>query len=228
MIEKKIFTILLAMFVINLSVHAQIKDATSSPSQDKEVQELKEKLASKVAELQKKEQRAVSGRLAENKKNSLTITANDSTIYTIKLDDVITKIYTIFTGEKKEIKVNELKKGDYLIASGPISDKTVTANYVYKDEQFLLGSGKITEVNSSDFFLKVLTPEKEAVTLDIETSTKKLLADVKAFTTEAVGFTKIKEGDTVHYVVKRTGTERKKDRYSATKILIIPQEYFQK
>lgn len=228
MLKKIILAVLLTIFFVNLSVHAQTNDATSSSSQDKEVQELKEKLASKVAELQKKEQKAVAGRITENKNNKLTITTSDNTTYAIKLDDIITKIYAISTGEKKEVKVGDLKKGDYIIASGPISDKLVTANYVYKDEQFLLGSGKITEVNSSNFFLKVLTPEKETVTLDIETSTKKLLVDVKALTTETVGFTKIKEGDTVHYVVKRTGSEREKNRYSATKILIIPQEYFQK
>ena len=37
----------------------------------------------------------------------------------------------------------------------------------------------------------------------------------------------IKEGDTIHFVVKKTGTE-KNNTYTAVKILIIPQEYFMK
>jgi hypothetical protein len=43
---------------------------------------------------------------------------------------------------------------------------------------------------------------------------------------EKSGFSKIKEGDTVHFVVKKTGEEKELNRYSAQKILVIPQEFF--
>ena len=225
--KKILGFILLMALVINVSVYAQSNEASSSP-QNSDVQKLKDKLAAKVAELQKKDQKAITGLVSDNKSSKVRITAVDNSSYDLKIDDVITKIYDIASGNKKEIKVTDLKKGDYIIVTGPVSDRVVTVNFIYRDDQFLLGSGKITEVNSTNLYIKVLTPEKETVTLDIATSTKKLLADVKAFTEDTVGLSKIKEGDTVRYVVKKTGNEREKNRYTTTKILIIPQEYFKK
>lgn len=217
--------VVLSAFVF--SVNAQIKESTPS-SQNKDVQILKDKLASKVAELQKKEQKAVAGRVTDNKNKKISLTADDGKLFEIRLDDVITKIYNVSTGEKVEIKPGDIKKGDYIIASGPVSDKVVTANNVYKDEQFILGSGSITEVSQVESYLKVITPEKETLILDVVTGTKRFLADVKTLTEDVVALAKIKEGDTVHFVAKKTGKEQEKNRYSVTKILIIPQEYFHK
>ncbi|EKE14431.1 MAG: hypothetical protein ACD_12C00509G0001 [uncultured bacterium] len=51
------------------------------------------------------------------------------------------------------------------------------------------------------------------------------MINIKTLLKETIGFSKLKEGDTVHFVVKKTGTE-KNNEYSAYKILVIPQEYF--
>ncbi len=221
------FFLLLTLLIFCTSVSAQSQVATPS-SQNKDVQLLKDKLAAKVAELTKKEQQAVSGIVSDNKNKRISITSEDGTLFEVRVDDVVTKIYNIAAGEKEEIELIEIKKGDYIIASGPISDKVVTANNIYKDEQFLLGSGNITEVNQVESNLKILSSEKETIILDVETSTKRFLADVKALTADVVTFAKIKEGDTVHFVARKTGKEREKNRYTVTKILIIPQEYFHK
>ncbi|MCX6730950.1 MAG: hypothetical protein NTZ55_03815 [Candidatus Roizmanbacteria bacterium] len=44
---------------------------------------------------------------------------------------------------------------------------------------------------------------------------------------ESSGFSKIKEGDSVHFVVSKTnpGTGKEKNRYDAVRILMIPQEF---
>lgn len=224
---KKILSILLITIFVFASVVRAQNEATLS-SQDKEIQLLKDKLASKVAELEKKEKKAISGFVRENKNNKIALIGLDETSYEVRLDDLLTKVYDIASGQKKEIKTNALVKNDYIIISGPISDRVITANNIYKDEQFVLGSGDITEVNKTDNFLKIMNSEKETITLDIETDTKRFLTDVKNFTTETVGIAKIKEGDVVHYVYKPSTAGREKNRFSATKILIIPQEYFHK
>lgn len=199
-----------------------------SAQQSEEIQNLKEKLASKVAELRQKEQKAISGTVQDVTTNALRLKSSDDILYEIKIDEELTKIYIIAGNQKKEMKLKNIKKGAYLIISGLIDGKTVTANYIYQDEQFLESSGRITEANTQDFYIRVLTLEKDTYTLDIENTTKRNLLDIKTLNLEVVGFTKIKEGDTVHFVVKKTGTEREKNRYSATKILIIPQEFFMK
>jgi hypothetical protein len=45
---------------------------------------------------------------------------------------------------------------------------------------------------------------------------------------EKTGFSKIKEADVIHFVVKKSSEEKEKNRYPTSKILIIPQEYFVK
>ncbi len=227
------------MFVIVLSqgiLYAQTKTATSSsvnvtPTvaiEDKEIQNLKDKIATKVAELTKdKNNKAISGFATEVKGSILKIKNENDEEYEIKPDDAISKYYQITGTAKKEIQLSDLKKGMFLIVTGILNDKIITANTIYVDEMFLVKSGKVTEVDKNNFALKVVTTEKDTMTLEIETATKQEMLNIKTFEVEKVGFSKIKEGDTVHFVVKKTGAE-KDNAYSASKILIIPQEYFMK
>ncbi len=226
--KRTITSALILLFAFVVTTSAQVKTSTPSSSQNKDAEILKDKLESKVAELQKKEQKAVAGRVSDNKNKKIALTSDNGTLFEIRVDDVVTKLYDIAGGEKDEIKLDAIKKGDYVIASGPTSDRVVTANNVYRDEQFLVGSGNITEVNQAEGYLKVLTAEKENLILDIGITTKRFLADVKDLSEDVVALAKVKEGDTAHFVVKKTGKEREKNRYAATKILIIPQEYFHK
>jgi len=145
--------------------------------------------------------------------------------YQIKLDDTLTKYYQIVGNNAKEIKVSDIKKDAFIITTGVENDKVITANIVYVDEMFLVKSGKITEVDKENYSLKVLSSDKDIYTLEIETTTKQQMINVKTLVAETSGFSKIKEGDTVHFVAKKTGPE-KNNTYTATKILIIPQEYF--
>lgn len=89
-------------------------------------------------------------------------------------------------------------------------------------------SGKITEVNKDDYYIKVITSTKDTITLDIENATSMTMMDIKSLEAAKVGFSKLKEGDTIHFTVKRTGDEKEQNRYSAERLLIIPQEYFLK
>lgn len=221
--------IVLLTFVVGVSAQTTTPapSPTAGPTQDPATKELRDKLENKVESLIKKNQKVVSGLVADTK-GKIIVTGIDGGTYEIKVDDVITKFYTIKGASKDEIKSSDIKKGDYIIVTGPTSDRVVTANVVYRDEEFFEGSGQITEVNAGEGFIKVLAPTKETITLDIETTTKKLIADVKELTVDTTTLAKIKGGDVIHFVYKKTGNERERNRFSANKILIIPQEYFHK
>lgn len=216
-----IFLILVSLLFTGF-VYAQ----SSSSAEFNEAQTLKDKIASKVAELQHNEQRAVAGSITDINQTVIKIKSSEEVVYVIKLDKDLTKVFIITGGDKKDAQISDLKKSDYIIVSGPIDNKNVTANSIYKDEQFFIGSGKVTELNSSDFFIKALTTEKDTYTLDIETFTKKFMLNTKTLDIETTALSKIKEGDIIHFVYKKTGEEREKNKYSVQKILIIPQEYF--
>lgn len=221
-----LITFLLISIVSSGVVFGQTNTATPS-AEDKEIKALKEKIATKVAQLRQKDNKAVSGVITDIVANTIFIKTDDEKDFEIKLDDALTKYYQLIANQRKEIKQEDIKKGAYIIVTGVINEKSVNANSVYLDEHYLVKSGKISEVNKENFSLKVITSDKDTYTLDIETSTKQQIINIKTLEIERVGFSKIKEGDTIHFVVKKTG-EEKDNQYSAQKILIIPQEYFLK
>lgn len=223
--------LIIAILIGRLVFHpafAQTTTATSSPTlsvEEKNIKNLKEKIATKIAELREKNNKAVSGFATQASDQSVKIKDEKEMEYEIRLDDALTKYYQIVGTHLKEIKRADIKKGAFVIATGVANDNVINANIVYIDEMFLVKSGKITEVDKENFSLKVLSTDKDAYTLEIETTTKQQMINVKTLIAEPTGFSKIKEGDTIHFVVKKTGME-KNNTYSAIKILIVPQEHF--
>lgn len=229
---KKIIqnTLLMGCLVIWLvgSVMAQTSSATASSSPtvaiDKDIQILKDKIANKVSEIRKQNNKAISGFVLSIDGNAMKLSASGE-VNQVKFDDTLTKVFQVLGTTKKEIKTENIKKNDYAIVSGVVADSIITANVVFIDENFLVDSGKITEINKDSYNIKVLTSDKNTYSLDIETGTKQYMINIKTLLKETIGFSKLKEGDTVHFVVKKTGSE-KDNNYSAYKILVIPQEYF--
>jgi Cu/Ag efflux protein CusF len=193
---------------------------------DKDIQLLKDKIANKVSEIRKQNNKAISGFVLNIDGNTMKL-SNDGggEVSQVKFDDTLTKVFRVLGATKKEIKIDDIAKNDYTIVSGVVADNIITANVVLIDENFLVDSGKITEINKETYNIKVLTSDKNTYSLDIETSTKQYMVNIKTLLRETIGFSKLKEGDTVHFVVKKTFSE-KNNNYSAVKILIIPQEYF--
>ena len=89
------------------------------------------------------------------------------------------------------------------MATGPTVDKSINANVVLVDDAYIVQSGKITEINKTDFFIKVTSQDKEEYTLDIEAGTKQNMINPKTLEIEKIGFSKIKEGDVVHFAAKK-------------------------
>lgn len=193
---------------------------------DKQIQNLKEKIANKVAEINKKDKRAYSGVISKIDANTILFKSNDDQEMEAKIDELLSKIYIISGSTKKEAKLSDLKKDDYIIVSGVSSGKSITVNSVYKDEEYFVKTGKVSEVSKTDYNIKVTTSDKDNLTVDIETYTKIKLLNIKSLEIEKSGFSKIKEGDTIHFVYKKPVETKEQNRFSAQTILIIPQEYF--
>lgn len=208
------------------SSSAEITSSSVSAKFDQATLNLKDRL-SKIVETQNKDQKAISG-FATIKDNIITVQDEDlNTKYTIKIDESLTRLYQISGTTKKEIKTSDIKNNMYLIVTGPVVDKIVNANIVYVDEAYIVQSGKVTEVNKADYYIKLTSSDKEEYTLDIESGTKQNMVNIKTLEIEQSGFSKIMEGDTVHFAAKKdTGANSSNNRFAASKILIIPQEYF--
>ena len=219
------FLILFFAFVLFFTPYEFAQDESTDSG---EIEQFKEKLASKVAELQKKDERAMPGFITEIKGKQIKLKTKDNETYTVEVDDVLTKFYSLETGVKKEIEFKNLTKEDYIIIAGPISGKIITANNIYRDTSYSLSSGVVNEVNQSEYFLKALSFENEEITIDVESATKRLVVNAKNLGFETIGFSKIKSGDIVHSIFKKSADSKKDTRFSATKFIVIPQEYFSK
>lgn len=76
--------------------------------------------------------------------------------------------------------------------------------------------------------IRVVTLDRADLILDIETTTTLQIMDSKTLELGKLGFSKIKIGDTVHFAYKRSETPNKDKKYTAGKIVLIPQEFFEK
>lgn len=225
--------VLVAGLCVVLTASAVSWAADASPSgsiDEKNVKLLREKIATKVEQMRKKDQRAYAGKIEKIDDTSVTILAlegADDKKYTIKIDETLTTMYRIVGSTKKEIKKSDLVKGNYIIVTGQQLNEGIEASNIYVDEEFIVRTGSIFEVSKSSYYLKVITSDKEEFTLDIQSSTRQFMYNIKSKELEKTGFSKMKEGDTVHFVVSKTnpGESTEKNRFDAVRILVIPQEF---
>ena len=228
--KKKLFFILIIIsliFIRSYYLLAQEKISSVSASDEKQIVELKEKVASKVAQLKRENAQGVSGYITEIKNESFFIQNQKGDIFQINTDPIITKYYQIINNQRKEIDKKALSKDQYVIIDGIINGNQIEANAIHIDDYFLISSGQVIEINKNEYWIRVLTLEKDSLILDIETYTKKFLLNIKNLELENIGFSKIKEGDNVHFVIKKQGL-KPVERASAFRLIVIPQEFFLK
>lgn len=203
--------------------------ATPSAAIDNDIKILKEKIASKVAQLTKDNKNIKAGYIISKNDDAIELLTDDGKKFTVQIDKAITNFYSLEKGSKKEIGLKDLKVDDFIIVSGPFIENSINANNIYKDQEYIVKSGKIIDIDKKDFTIQVATLEKDTYLLDIEKFTKQYTLNLKTFKIEKVGFSKIKLGDTVNFVCQKTRNlklNEKTIRLSASKILIIPQDYF--
>jgi hypothetical protein len=197
-IKNCFIAILLYCLLTNSVAVAQTPsiEASISPTVvvDKDIQQLKDKIANKVSEIRKQNNRAISGFVTNIDGDNMKLSTVGE-VKQVKFDDSLTKVFKVLGTTKKEVKKEDVSKNDYVIASGVVTDNIITANVVLIDENFVADSGKITEINKEDYNIKVLTTDKSTYSLDIETTTKQYMVNIKTLLSEAIGFSKLKEGD---------------------------------
>lgn len=201
------------------------KNSKETPQQSA-IDDLKKKVESKVSQLKNSNKKTIAGYVTAVSDKKVSI-QSDTDSYDIDIDKDVTTVYKINGTSTSEVEASTIKKDDYLLINGPEIGKSVTANAIYIDEHYISKSGKIIEVNSDNYYIKVTTLEKDTITLDIERGTTDQMLDIKTLKLDTVGFSKLKEGDNIHFTAKK-GAGKDDNRYSAIKTIIIPQEYFNK
>lgn len=185
-------------------------DATSSPSVTKQssdstleklrqIQELKEKVATKVGQLRQSSQGAISGFIKEIKENKIAVVTKKGDQTITVTDDVIYKI--LENNEKKEISFKKLAPNQLIAAFGHFDEnsrdfitKIILVSPVIKNI-----AGKIADIDKANFTITV--KEKQGTTLvDIEKYSKTYEYQEAGKNWQKSGFSRLKVGDFVHII----------------------------
>lgn len=184
----------------------------------KQIEDLKERLATKVAQLRQSQRKAIAGTVKTVSVSTATIETKTKDVK-IELTDDIT-IIQYLKGKRTKLAVDDLAKGDNVVVFG---EYDATLDLLKAKVIFIQATqperlaGTVTAVDTKEFTVSLATPEGKTVIVDIEKTTKMNLWDGQKLTKG--GFSKIVAGDTIHLV--GAAVPKKENRLSAIRILDI-------
>jgi hypothetical protein len=191
-------------------------NATPTTATDKKIEDLKERLATKVAELSQTQRRAIFGTVKATSISTATIETTTKDIKIELTDDI--QIFQNVNGKRTKLTTEDLAKGDIVSVFGEY-DATLDllkAKIIFIQDGFPQHiAGTVTEVDAKAFTLTVKPAEGPSYIVDIEKATKTSLWTNAAIAKS--GFSKIQVGDSVHVV--GTPVPKKENRLSAERIL---------
>jgi hypothetical protein len=194
--------------------------ATPTTSASAQLEDLKERLATKVAALRDVVKRAVYGTVSSVSISSATLDTKTKTLK-VELSDQVS-VAQVINGKRTTLSLDDVSRGDPITVFGTY-DTTLDllkAQFIFIESPSTVVriSGTVTAVDQKAFTLTVNTPEGRTLTVDFEKSTKTTQWDKNNGIVKA-GFSKIVAGDTVH--ISGTMEPKKEDRMSAARILDI-------
>ncbi|OGG06072.1 hypothetical protein A3D05_04190 [Candidatus Gottesmanbacteria bacterium RIFCSPHIGHO2_02_FULL_40_24] len=184
----------------------------------KQIEILKEKIATKVAQLRDQEKGAFYGIVKSSGGNEVVLsTVKGEQKFTHSED---TLVYIISDNAKKEAGLKDVKTGVVVSALGYFNENrdNLLAKYIFIQESFTRITGKLANIDKSNYTLTVKTKNGD-ILIDFEkyTVTSSFL---KGKGKQKGGFSKFQVGDSV-YIVGQPH-EKEENRYHALRIIHLP------
>ncbi|MDP3940921.1 MAG: hypothetical protein Q8Q49_01285 [bacterium] len=225
---KDIFAIILVILLLGASTALTLAAETATPSPSpkkslpgdsltKEITNLKEKIASRVAELKLVEKRGIVGIVTEVKDTEITLSDSKGNTRFVDVDEL-----TKFTGSdsKATFGISDIKKDMSLAILGRYNKQSerLLARFVKQITLPKFLSGTITDIDKTGFSFSLKDASGKTIDIDVENVTK-----TQSYTKEngvvRSGFSKLFVGDSVVL----SGFPDKKDptRIVATRVLLL-------
>lgn len=191
--------------------------AAATPA-DQNIEQLKERLATKVAQLQTEVKRAMFGTVKSVSVASATVETPTKDIK-IELGDNVS-VAQMISGKRSSLTTDNISVGDPITVFGTY-DATLDllkAQYIFIESKVTTQhvAGTVTDIDTKGFTVTVSTAEGRTQIVDIERSTK-----TSSWTKDGgivkSGFSKIAAGDVIH--VAGTIETKQPDHISAIRIL---------
>lgn len=226
--QKQIIFLSIAICFLSITTHVAMAVSTTptksveptkkptGESLSRQITNLKDKIASRVAELKLVEKKGIIGTVDEVKDLQITLVDLQGKPRFVDVDE-ITKFVA---SDNKSFGISDLKKGSLISIVGRYNkdSQRLLARFVgnITIPTFLNGTASDIDQNAFTFTLK--SPDGKNISIDVENITK-TQSYTKGGSVEKSGFSKIKNGD----IIFVTGNPDKNDskKIIATRILII-------
>lgn len=208
--------------------YAASPTGTASPSATtiidklKQIEALKEKIATKVAQLREQEKGGANGIIKSIGNNTITLTtASGEQTISYSEDTIFFKLTDGVKSDPIDWKQSKkLKSGDQIAVLGYFDSthSTLSAKYIYLYNTASLHLiGKIADIDKSNYTITVKEPKGNTL-VDIETYTKVFSYSKKTGLARG-GFSKFIDNDLVH--IFATANPKEDNRVSAVKIISL-------
>ncbi|OGG15781.1 hypothetical protein A3D78_04740 [Candidatus Gottesmanbacteria bacterium RIFCSPHIGHO2_02_FULL_39_14] len=184
----------------------------------KQIEILKEKIATRVAEVRNQQKGAMFGKIISVENNLITLQSpGGEQKFTFSED---TLVFKMENKTKTEGKITELKPGITISVMGNYNEtkENLLAKYLYIQENLVRINGKIAEVDKANFTLNVRAKDTTKL-IDFEKYTVTSIY-IKGKGNQKGGFSKFKLGDTVF--ISAIPNPKEENRYSALRIINLP------
>lgn len=221
--------ICVSLLIASVSLAQEKVEKTASPSSvvvdDKKVKDLKEKLATKVAEIRENQKRGFYGEVAAVAKTTFTLVTPEKTEIKVKFTQD-TKIFK--NARTKTVgTVTDLKNGLKVTVLGlfETEDKTHTAKVIILQTapQFIWGTVSLLDKKAGTIEIKTENADTYIVEYEKNTTANEYNSDTKKM--DRSGLSRIAESDRIQVWGQFSEDDPKK--FSAVRILRLPKDIFE-
>ncbi|SRR5258706_9473095 len=218
---KKVIYFLIALLFISQVPPASAITSTPVPSisdSQNQIDNLKDRIASRVAQLNLVEKRGVIGKVSDASETQITLSDSDGNIKYIDVDE-ITKFTSPFV--KGNFGISDITKGTTIGVLGLYNKESrrILGRFVDVLNLPVVISGGISDIDKPNFNAYMINLAGDTVLIDVEAPTKTYVYAPGTGLTR-VGFSKITKGERVTVI----GFFDKKDskKLVASRILLFP------
>lgn len=211
-------TVIPPVFAVSSTPSATPKINTTTSATSQKIEDLKDRLATKVAELRQTSRRAIFGTIKSTSITSFVVETTTKDVKIELMDEI--KVIQYLKGKRTTLTTDDIAKGDIVAVFGEHDatlDLLKAAAVVIQAPSPERISGAVTSRDDKEFTLTITTPQNQTYIIDIEKTTITLAWDRQKKEIGKFGFSKIVAGDTVHVV--GFPVPKKEQRISADRIL---------
>ncbi|GIW62487.1 MAG: hypothetical protein KatS3mg090_0313 [Patescibacteria group bacterium] len=221
------FKFILIPFILIISFTVVVLAQTDSAvTEDKKVEEIKQRISSQINSNIASAIDVESGFLSSvnQDSNKFELNYNNKKIF-INYDSELLKVFDVSGSKTTEISVSDLNEKDYLVGLGNNIDNEFHVLNLYRQDFQNIASGTVMEVRKDDSAFLAIDElgNQTVVEIDRGTDLQIISEDKDEFSFQKAVFGKIKENDRVVYRFIASDSAHL-DNISAEEVIIIPQE----